>query len=792
MIRETKVPAIPEVRDDNVSEVLQALKNVVQVREGSIGNPLDQNATLRDLVALNLASTNTASATGNIVGGIVTPTFPPPNDAYSPETDYTTPPAPLGLRASGGFSNVYLEWDGAPYRNHSYTEVWRGSTDTLGSAVMIGTTAASVYADPAQPNTTYYYWVRFVSRANVTGPYNQTSGTSATTAINVAAVLPSLIDSVTSSQLFGDLGARITATETGITQLQSVTATTASQVTTLSSVVGNNTASLQVQAKVARGLGGQYTVKIDNNGHVSGFGLASTVVNGKPTSAFIVRADRFAIAGPNDVIDPLGTTTPTNVPFVVLTAPTVIGGVTYPAGVWIKTAFIADATISSAKIASLTADKITTGTLTASIGINTGQIYGGVYPAYGYPPGHPFFGTGFFLGNFGGSYQFFVGSPSQNILWNGTSLTVNGNGIINGNALITGTLNGDRIIANTVSVETLKQGSTASQNGYIFGFGNGSVYQGIDFTGYFETTNLGTAPLGAFGANNIAFAASTQWPLAAATFGNTYNSGGNFSNSGSNNTAVSLALSSYAIWAQVRTTGGSANQINADANTKAWAKIAFREGTDQSTGNPLYYGGQFYHTASGNYAALGTPSHGVYATSVTPFTGSHDGLMDKGSQPEPGDILVDVEIVAKKNVSDTITRLEASSAPNQRGAVGVFVQRTVETPISLTTAVDVERTNHEGKKTVAKELVLDTQYEGVLLANDIVKINSVGEGQINVCGEGGNLQIGDLIVTSSMPGKGMKQADDIIRGYTVAKCRENVTFSGPTDVKLVACIYLCG
>jgi hypothetical protein len=71
-------------------------------------------------------------------------------------------------------------------------------------------------------------------------------------------------------------------------------------------------------------------------------------------------------------------------------------------------------------------------------------------------------------------------------------------------------------------------------------------------------------------------------------------------------------------------------------------------------------------------------------------------------------------------------------------------------------------------------------------------MNSLGEGQMNICGEGGNLAIGDLIVTSSLPGKGMKQADDLVHSYTVAKSREVVTFSSPTEVKMVACIYMCG
>lgn len=44
----------------------------------------------------------------------------------------------------------------------------------------------------------------------------------------------------------------------------------------------------------------QYTVKIDNNGYVSGFGLASAPASGsgKPYSDFMVRADRFSIVSP--------------------------------------------------------------------------------------------------------------------------------------------------------------------------------------------------------------------------------------------------------------------------------------------------------------------------------------------------------------------------------------------------------------------------------------------------------------------------------------------------------------
>jgi len=47
-------------------------------------------------------------------------------------------------------------------------------------------------------------------------------------------------------------------------------------------------------------------------------------------------------------------------------------------------------------------------------------------------------------------------------------------------------------------------------------------------------------------------------------------------------------------------------------------------------------------------------------------------------------------------------------------------------------------------------------------------------------------------VASSTAGKGMKQTDDFVRSYTVARARESVSFDSPGEVKMVACIYLCG
>ena len=89
-------------------------------------------------------------------------------------------------------------------------------------------------------------------------------------------------------------------------------------------------------------------------------------------------------------------------------------------------------------------------------------------------------------------------------------------------------------------------------------------------------------------------------------------------------------------------------------------------------------------------------------------------------------------------------------------------------------------------------MVIDPQYANVTTTHSFVTVNAVGEGGINVCGENGDIAAGDLIVTSSIPGKGMKQHDDIVRSATVAKARQSVTFSSPTEVKFIPCVYMCG
>jgi hypothetical protein len=146
-------------------------------------------------------------------------------------------------------------------------------------------------------------------------------------------------------QLAADLGDTNAALEQESIARATADGALAQQVTTLQSTVGENTTSIQTTSQSVDGIEGKVTVKIDQNGYISGYGLIATANDAVPQSEFAVIADRFSIA-------PVATN-PQAVdgsPFFVITSPTIIDGVLIPAGTYIKKAIIHDASINSAKI----------------------------------------------------------------------------------------------------------------------------------------------------------------------------------------------------------------------------------------------------------------------------------------------------------------------------------------------------------------------------------------------------------------------------------------------------------
>jgi hypothetical protein len=200
-------------------------------------------------------------------------------------------------------------------------------------------------------------------------------------------------------------------------------------------------------------------------------------------------------------------------------------------------------------------------------------------------------------------------------------------------------------------------------------------------------------------------------------------------------------------------------------------------------------------TGAASQIRLGMAGYAFYINAGVggPFTGAHDGLMPKTLQAQVGDILVDEALVRKKSISDTIFELSLACEPAMV-ALGVFNRREPLTLEHLPTALVTHEVslaiNDRGDpmeypipSPEALERMKD--FDGVI-------VNALGEGQINVCGLGGPIAAGDLIQTSAMPGKGMRQVQSGVQAYSVARAREAAVFQSPDEVKQIACIYLCG
>ena len=249
--------------------------------------------------------------------------------------------------------------------------------------------------------------------------------------------------------------------------------------------------------------------------------------------------------------------------------------------------------------------------------------------------------------------------------------------------------------------------------------------------------------------------------------------------------------------------GGFTVEINNTENNSSTDDAAvFAQNSGGSSGS----GGAVWLGESGLDGGYGVNvlRGGYYDTSgdgYLPFTGSHEAMILKTEVLSQGDIVCDHAVIAK-SISDSFTEVVKSAQPNTPSAVGVYKGTRSSGWEGIAAFVDKETTSENSlvpatnsdREKVHRDRIKAYNLDWTVYEDDYtpIFINSVGEGAVNVCGEGGDISKGDLIVTSSTPGKGMRQSDDIVRSYTVAKSREDVTFSDPTEVKMVACIYLCG
>ena len=424
--RKVKHPAFPrasvkygKTEQDGINKLAES----TDVLLGRRGDSLDRALTPRDLIDIGLLIRNPFSSRDfkSTLDGL--------DGYYYPAAfrDPVQPTKPTNVKVTATFNNAFIQWDEAVYDGHAFAEIWRNTSNNLASAVLRGTAQGVLYNDEITSGTTYYYWVRFVNRADppVYGPWHDTNGATVTTPLSPSDVSDILVSELNESHLVSalntridyidtnggftgtgllsdtsNLNVRVTSAEGTLTlqgtsisanaaSISATNATVSSQGTTITAhasdiaqvqaTIGDDSAMVSTIMDVlgtsdSAGMRAQYMVKTDVNGKVAGFG----VYNDGGSSEFVIAADKFAISSPSV------SSGASKFPFVVGTVngSTAISmnASTFIEDATITTAAIANAAIDSAQIADLAVvtGKIENGSITnakiANLAVNTAQI----------------------------------------------------------------------------------------------------------------------------------------------------------------------------------------------------------------------------------------------------------------------------------------------------------------------------------------------------------------------------------------------------------------------------------
>jgi len=746
----------------------------------------------------------------------------------------TAPDDPSSFSWSPEVMAIRLSWDyptpaAAPIK---HIEIWTGSsTPTTKLAVVTGDSWLHTNLASAQ---TVKYWIRAVSTSLIAADYFPSGGLAATAGDDPALILDAIAGSIRESQLTQDLLARInqvdnaaeavleavlaqdydfdqgaeargriTIAEQNITTLDdgltaeaqarlvlaavvdghaaaivseqtarasadsalasditSLAATVsgnsaaivseqtaradadsalASDVSTLTTTVSGHTTSISQQATSINGLEAQYTLKIDNNGFPAGFGLASSAVDGTPFSEFVAIADRFAIVNLN--------TTPITVSSITRSGSTAT----------LTTSIAHGLTGGDPFVVVGTAQQEYNGAQTVASVLSSTSL---TFTVSGTPATPATVASGFGAIKLGRAAVPFVVESGEVYIDTAVIKDASITGAKIGSATITSAnianLDAAKITSGTITGRTLQTASSGTR--LVVSSADGQVhYYGDRGDGTIE--ELVTIGASTYGADQVlaTFVRTEQ----NSGYGVVVIQGGGTAFQASN--YGGHATANYGIKANVQAsaTGQDIAMLAIARNVGIWGSA----NSTASVGKGVIgEGNQYDFYANGSGSNYG------------PFTGAHDALVDRDLELELGDIVIDLEVVGRRSLSSTITSIAPSSEAMQSAVVGVLVLLTdwqAGTPAALADLPGAEALYSE-------------QYR-------LASINSVGEGQVNVCRDGGDIAVGDLICSSDRDGKGMRQADDVVRSYTVAKAREAVAWGADDDeIKTIACSYHCG
>jgi hypothetical protein len=286
-----------------------------------------------------------------------------------------------------------------------------------------------------------------------------------------------------------------------------------------------------------------------------------------------------------------------------------------------------------------------------------------------------------------------------------------------------------------------------------------------------KSTNAASA--GVFGENSAGIAVNGRSVSSTGVTGRSDTGNGVYGFSGGENSygIYGEADGYYGIGVRGQSSGGYGRGIHgACSGNSGIGVFGYADGT---SGVGVHgYGGSYDFYAAGPGTNYGS------------FTGGHEvKLSEEGPETlKPGVLLsVTGESQVRKDaegnvtISSTLPTVVLSAAPNDKAVFGVFV---------------AERPLPRGHWYNAAE----GERFGV--------VNAVGEGRVWVSNLNGDIEAGDYITTSSIPGYGQKQEDDSLHSYTLGKAIETVDWESVTEtieyngvlykVFLIAVVYTSG
>lgn len=347
--RSRGIPGIPDgilnaISDENTRVVLRAIVDGFNVRNGIAGNGDNAFVTKQDIKNLRIGSGGNAQTLKSLLQKVSSP----PEDISPKDRGGITPGEIDGILSDLQTQIINSALFRALGERIDWIDKPGGIFDQIGEIEVVANTdrQSRIDGDTALQTSVSSLGVR-VDGAE-TAIHEET-----TQRANADNAITTLVNTQYSS------------VNSNLALLQNQQTTTANNVASLSSTtqslqatVGGNTAAIQAEqtarAEADGKLFAQYVLKLDVNGLISGFGLASDGVS----SDFLIRADRFSIVSPTyNKNNP--NSQKIRIPFVVLTTPTVVNGRTVPPGVYIESAIIRDGSIETAKIGIAAVDTLT-------------------------------------------------------------------------------------------------------------------------------------------------------------------------------------------------------------------------------------------------------------------------------------------------------------------------------------------------------------------------------------------------------------------------------------------------